>query len=111
MRENMSLGRALALAISILPLTSAVACPYIEANEPRGAQHSARSTHESRASADGPGFGRCSRMSKVAGGGTRSYDWWPCELRLDVLRQNSERVNPFTADFDYATVFAGVDGR
>lgn len=54
-------------------------------------------------------FGTCSVKSDVAGGGTRSWDWWPCNLRLDVLRQNAAESNPYGGDFDYATAFKSLD--
>ena len=36
-------------------------------------------------------------------------DWWPNQLDLGVLHQNSPRTNPMGADFDYAEAFAGLD--
>ncbi|AEO67156.1 uncharacterized protein THITE_2088638 [Thermothielavioides terrestris NRRL 8126] len=54
-------------------------------------------------------FGKCAQLSDAAGGGTRSRDWWPCQLRLDVLRQFSPEQNPLGADFDYAAAFATLD--
>jgi len=38
-----------------------------------------------------------------------NQDWWPNQLNLDILRQNSELSNPLDPDFDYATAFAQVD--
>lgn len=54
-------------------------------------------------------FGVCPVKSDVAGGGTRSSDWWPCHLKLDVLRQNAAEVNPYGGDFDYAAAFNSLD--
>ena len=31
-------------------------------------------------------------LNKSAGGGTRNRDWWPNQLRLDILRQHSSPV-------------------
>ncbi|MCX4986459.1 catalase/peroxidase HPI [Streptomyces sp. NBC_00572] len=36
-------------------------------------------------------------------------DWWPNELDLQVLHQNSPQANPMDEDFDYATEFATLD--
>ena len=36
-------------------------------------------------------------------------DWWPNQLNLDILRQNSAKSNPMDADFDYAAAFATLD--
>ena len=40
-------------------------------------------------------------MHHVAGGGTTVRDWWPNELKLNILRQNSSLVDPMDADFNY----------
>ena len=36
-------------------------------------------------------------------------DWWPNMLDLSILSQNSAKVDPMDADFDYATEFAKLD--
>jgi catalase-peroxidase len=41
--------------------------------------------------------------------GTRNYDWWPDQLRLNVLRQHSSLSNPMDPDFDYAKAFQSLD--
>ena len=46
---------------------------------------------------------------KAAGGGTSNRDWWPNELKLNVLRQNAAKSNPLGKDFDYAEAFKSVD--
>ena len=105
--------RLLVLAVSVLPLTTAVSCPYIQGNQARDAVpvYRPEAIVEGRASPDGPDFGRCPQKSKVAGGGTRSTDFWPCELNLGVLRQNADKTSPLDADFDYAAAFTKVDGK
>ncbi len=45
----------------------------------------------------------------AAGGGTSNKDWWPHQLRLDLLNQHSERSNPLGAGFDYASEFKKLD--
>ena len=45
----------------------------------------------------------------TAGGGTSNRDWWPHQLRLDLLNQHSERSNPLGTEFDYASEFARLD--
>ncbi len=45
----------------------------------------------------------------AAGGGTTNRDWWPTQLRLDVLHQHSSKSSPMDAGFDYAKAFAGLD--
>jgi len=33
-------------------------------------------------------------QKKSAGGGTSNRDWWPNELKLNILRQNAPKNNP-----------------
>jgi len=44
-----------------------------------------------------------------AGGGTGNRDWWPNQLRLDLLNQHSARSNPLDEGFDYAAAFKKLD--
>ena len=46
---------------------------------------------------------------QTAGGGTSNRDWWPHQLRLDLLNQHSERSNPLGQAFDYAAEFGKLD--
>ena len=41
--------------------------------------------------------------------GPINRDWWPNQLRLNILRQHSDLSNPMDKDFDYATEFKSVD--
>lgn len=45
----------------------------------------------------------------VGGGGTRNRDWWPNQLKLNILRQQSSLSNPMGEDFDYAKEFKSLD--
>ncbi len=45
----------------------------------------------------------------AAGGGTGNRDWWPKQLRLDLLQQHSARSDPMGAGFDYAKEFKSLD--
>ncbi|WP_109113280.1 catalase/peroxidase HPI, partial [Aeromonas caviae] len=36
-------------------------------------------------------------------------DWWPNQLRLDLLHQHSPGADPMDKDFDYAKAFASLD--
>ncbi|RHZ59246.1 catalase/peroxidase [Aspergillus thermomutatus] len=47
--------------------------------------------------------------SNFAGGGTRNKDWWPDQLKLNILRQHTSVSNPLDADFDYAAAFNSLD--
>ncbi|SDS51769.1 catalase-peroxidase [Formosa sp. Hel1_31_208] len=48
-------------------------------------------------------------QKKTAGGGTSNRDWWPNELKLNILRQNASKSNPLGEDFDYAEAFKSVN--
>ena len=48
-------------------------------------------------------------QKKSAGGGTQNRDWWPNELKLNILRQNDPKNNPMGADFDYAEAFNSIN--
>jgi len=54
-----------------------------------------------------PMTGRTSKA--VAGGGTTNEYWWPKQLKLNVLRQNSELSNPMSKGFNYAEEFKKLD--
>ena len=45
----------------------------------------------------------------VAGGGTSNKDWWPNQLRLDLLSQHSEKSNPLGKAFNYREEFKKLD--
>ena len=45
----------------------------------------------------------------TGGGGTRNTDWWPNELKLNILRQHTGVTNPLNKDFDYASAFKSLD--
>jgi catalase-peroxidase len=48
-------------------------------------------------------------IAKSAGGGTANHHWWPNQLKLNILRQNSQLSNPMQADFNYAAAFKSLD--
>ncbi|KAH8780556.1 heme peroxidase [Hyaloscypha sp. PMI_1271] len=94
------------LLIGLLPFVSAQGCPYASVGKrdvlaTRGDEPSLTTLAHS--------FGKCPSISDAGGGGTRSHDWWPCQLKLDVLRQFSPEQNPFGGNFEYADAFAKLD--
>ena len=48
-------------------------------------------------------------FNHAAGGGTTNKDWWPSQLRLELLNQHSSKSDPLGADFDYAAEFKKLD--
>lgn len=59
------------------------------------------------------GSGTCpflgGELNHGAGGGTSNRDWWPNQLRLNILRSNSSLSDPMGEDFDYAEEFKKLD--
>ena len=48
-------------------------------------------------------------FNHAAGGGTTNKDWWPQQLRLDLLSQHSDKSNPLDKSFNYAEAFKSLD--
>jgi len=48
-------------------------------------------------------------LHQTSGSGTSNRDWWPNQLRLEILRQHSELSNPMGEDFNYAREFKSLD--
>ena len=44
-------------------------------------------------------------IKQPAGSGTRNRDWWPNQLKLNILRQHSSLSNPMGESFNYAKEF------
>lgn len=49
------------------------------------------------------------RNANIGGGGTRNRDWWPQELRVNILRQFTNVTNPMDKDFNYSEAFKSLD--
>ncbi len=47
--------------------------------------------------------------SPIAGSGTSNRDWWPNQVNLKILHQNSNLSNPMGEDFNYAEEFKKLD--
>ena len=45
----------------------------------------------------------------AVGRGTVNRDWWPNQLRVDLLHQHSSKSDPMGKDFDYAKEFKSLD--
>ncbi|MES2747701.1 MAG: catalase/peroxidase HPI [Bacteroidota bacterium] len=48
-------------------------------------------------------------LNQTAGGGSRNNDWWPNQLKLNILRQHSTLSNPMNEKFNYAEEFKSLD--
>ena len=45
----------------------------------------------------------------IAGGGMTSRDWWPNQLKLDILHQHSSKSNPMGEGYNYAKEFNSLN--
>ncbi|MET4618182.1 catalase-peroxidase [Stenotrophomonas sp. 2619] len=52
---------------------------------------------------------KCPFNHALVGDATTNRDWWPKQLRVDLLNQHSNRSTPLDDGFDYATAFKGLD--
>jgi len=50
-----------------------------------------------------------SKCPVTGAGGTKNRDWWPNQLKLNILRQNSSLSDPMDKDFNYAEEFKSLD--
>jgi catalase-peroxidase len=48
-------------------------------------------------------------LKQSAGAGTRNRDWWPNQLKLNILRQHSSLSNPMDSSFNYAEELKTLD--
>jgi catalase-peroxidase len=46
---------------------------------------------------------------QATGRGTSNRDWWPNQLKLEILHQHSSKSNPMGEDFNYAEEFKSLD--
>jgi len=52
---------------------------------------------------------KCPFHNNTAGGGTANHDWWPNQLKVDLLHQHSSKSDPMGEDFNYAEEFKSLD--
>jgi len=98
--------------VSIRPLTLTLGCLAASASASLVAQETATNAAASQADA----ISKCPVMGNPAGpnrhtvsGAMGNGDWWPNQLNLDMLHQNSVKSNPMGEDFDYAAAFNSLD--
>src|SRR5580693_7189723 len=46
---------------------------------------------------------------QTAGGGTTNQDWWPNQLKIELLHQHSSKSDPMGEEFNYAKEFKSLD--
>ena len=52
--------------------------------------------------------GKCP-FNHIAGVGRTNRDWWPNQLRLELLHQHSSKSDPMGKGFNYAKAFKKLD--
>lgn len=52
---------------------------------------------------------KCPFNHALVGDATTNRDWWPKQLRVDLLNQHSTRSHPLDETFDYAEAFKDLD--
>ncbi|MEN5071668.1 catalase/peroxidase HPI [Stenotrophomonas sp. TWI1183] len=52
---------------------------------------------------------KCPFNHALVGDATTNRDWWPKQLRVDLLNQHSTRSHPLDETFDYAKAFKALD--
>ncbi|MEM7375654.1 MAG: catalase/peroxidase HPI [Bacteroidota bacterium] len=70
-------------------------------------------TSNGTSNSNGNGASKCpftgGLRKKSAGGGVSNRDWWPNQLKLNILRQHSSLSNPMGEEFNYAEEFNTLD--
>ena len=78
-----------------------MAYPTTPSDTPSPSTHGAPPT-------DAPAGGKCP-FGYTPGTGRKNRDWWPNQLDLSVLHQNSPAASPLAGDFDYTSAFLNLD--
>jgi len=60
---------------------------------------------------NGNDIGKCPfhNQQNAGGGGTKNRDWWPNQLKINILRQQTAASNPMGEAFNYAEAFKSLD--
>ncbi|KAK7950925.1 peroxidase/catalase 2 [Apiospora aurea] len=100
---------ALLNALSLAAAAPSEGCPFAARRAATSSQSQKEPIFKRADNNPTDAIGTCPTVSKFAGGGTRNENWWPCNLRLDVLRQFTKAVDPLGDDFDYKAAFNKLD--
>ncbi|MFL0685646.1 MAG: catalase/peroxidase HPI [Algoriphagus aquaeductus] len=74
-----------------------------------GSLFSANAQEKHKEGAPVDAYTGATKKSSTAMRATSNTDWWPNQLNLSILRQNSELSNPMDPDFDYIQEFNSLD--
>jgi len=70
-------------------------------------KQSSGSSYNTNSESKCPFSGGAAKQS--AGSGTTNKDWWPNQLKLNILRQHAAPSNPMGESFNYAAEFKSLD--
>ncbi|WP_315857246.1 catalase/peroxidase HPI [Rhodopirellula halodulae] len=98
--------------VTLRPFALTLGCLAASTTASLFAQDATGSSSASQADA----ISKCPVMGNPVGpnrhtvsGAMSNGDWWPNQLNLDILHQNSMKSNPMGEDFDYAAEFNSLD--
>ncbi|MCA9117907.1 MAG: catalase-peroxidase, partial [Planctomycetaceae bacterium] len=82
-----------------------------ESSKPEAAQENSGSPQQAPPVSGCPvmGNGPSAMARPTAAGAMSNGDWWPNQLNVGILHQNSVKGNPLGEDFDYAEEFQKLD--
>jgi catalase-peroxidase len=89
----MNMKKILFAAIILVPIASSAQEKMEECPMGHGSLPKTETTQRREAAQKSPG----------------KQDWWPNNIKLEVLRKNSEKTNPMDADFNYINAFNSLD--
>ncbi|MDG1209445.1 MAG: catalase-peroxidase, partial [Paracoccaceae bacterium] len=58
---------------------------------------------------DGSDIGKCPVMGNLSKTVTANETWWPNQLNVKILNQNTTKSDPMDEDFDYVAEFKTLD--
>jgi len=94
-------------------LTLCLSCSALAQSQPASSQESTGNrTGETSSTAQCPVIGgtmRPASQRNTAAGSMSNRDWWPDQLNLQILHQNSSKSNPLGDGFNYADEFNSLD--
>lgn len=109
MKTKMNFARYLA-GLAVISIASPV---FAQNGEPPAEKNSpSKPVRKSESSSKCPVIGgdqRDASQRNTAAGNLSNADWWPNQLNLQMLHQNSAKSNPIGAKFDYAKEFKTLD--
>lgn len=107
---NIDLVYPYIILIDVVYITDRLISPPVNKPETRLLKH----LNSKKMEKDSQDISKCpfhngTMKQAVSGGGTKNRDWWPNQLKLNILRQHSTLSDPMDPDFNYAQAFKTLD--